>query len=567
MIPQPQPAQNIPSRIYELAISHNVGAPLKRHRNNIVQIILIFDLLAGILVLGWLGYVLYGYVAFSILAHTYPNINTVPDTQLDNYTGLQALHDDVWSNILLAAAPVLTLLGQYMTFSSTNNVQLYICADGLLKIERKKDEAIRWDAIKELYPPIGSRNRVRLVKQDGSNFLLPSTLVSSQKGLLDKLIVAETMSRLFPEMLERYEQNEMVDFDGLRINQKGIYGPWAMVEWQRIGDISLDGPKLAIYYSTSATNDEGRWHTWQKRGMNSTSWPNLPLFLALATTILDQHGAKQMETTPFTPQRHSLKEAARKSRKRKHQAIATMIISISAIILLGIGIAFYQAVQEQQQTTRETKNLQNHFAKIAYQPYTVAVPGEHCGGNNNQLWLDDDSKNVYACQKDGLLMTRKDMPYLDEEWFSLVPFSLSSIAPFSSSTYFPHNYRVQVQATILSGGLDTCVSVDVHAQSYQNNQSFDICANGSWDYDRLDPHSMTLTQIDTGNLPSAKKSYLIEVNVTDDVLILRVDNTTVTLIRDSTYDSTDQIGLSLYGNENDQQPNSVLFSDFSYLPY
>jgi hypothetical protein len=274
-----------------------------------------------------------------------------------------------------------------------------------------------------------------------------------------------------------------------------------------------------------------------------------------------------METTPSTPQRLSLKEAAHKSRRRKHQAIATVIISISTIILLGIGIAVYQSVQEQQLNARETKNLQNHFTKIAYQSYTAAVPGEHCGSNNNQLWLDDDSKNAYACQKDGLLMTRKDMQYLDEEWFSFVPFSLSSIDPFSSSTYFPHNYRVQVQATVLSGGPDTCVSVDVHAQSYQNNQSFDICANGSWAYDRLDSHSTTSTQIDTGNLSSAKKSYLIEVDVTDDILILRVDNSTVTLIRDSTYDSTDQIGLSLYGDENEQQPDSVLFSDFSYLPY
>jgi hypothetical protein len=196
MIPQPQPAQNIPSRICELAISYNVGVPLKRHRNNAVQIILIFDILAGILALGWFGYVLYGYVAFSILAHTYPNINTVPHTQLDNYIWLQMLHDDIWSNILPAAALVLTLLGQYMTFSSANNVQLYICADGLLKIERKKDEAIRWDAIKELYPP--ASGLIRLVKQDGSNFLLPSLLVLAQRGLLNKLIVAEMTSRLLP---------------------------------------------------------------------------------------------------------------------------------------------------------------------------------------------------------------------------------------------------------------------------------------------------------------------------------------------------------------------------------
>jgi len=575
LVAQLQPDSSIPSHIYELATYHDVGIPLKMQRKRLILIFHVLALIVGIAEMVWLGYTIYGYIAFTILSHTYPNPASVPDSQASNYFWLQAIHDNFWQNNLQEIAVWLRLLSFRSNFYSAYRTKLYLCIEGLLKIYKKKVEAVRWNEIKELYIPGG--NLTRLVKQDGSDFILPRSLMVGRDKRITNVIIDEVTRCLLPGMLASYQDGQTIAFGTLEINQQGISRPGKMVYWRQVGDIALENGKLTIFYSQPGTDSEqssiaftGKWHTWQKSLWSSEKWPNLPVFVALVTTILDQRSADQVVQEPQSQQPRIVKETAallkHRSRRRKRIAIAAATISIIGALSLAIGIPVYQSVQEQQRAARDTQLLINYYSKLAHQPFTAQVPGEHCG-DGKKFWLDDDPKNVYTCQKNGLLMTTKDLGYVDAEWFTFVPDTLSTTDAFSSVSYFPHNYRVQVKATILSGEQSTCVSVGVHVQDFQGNQSFDICANGSWAYYRCYMPCNAYALFANGNLPYAHKTYLIRVDVTDNLLSLSVDNTKVTSVQDSTYTSTNQLELALYGSQNPTEPITALFSDFSYTPF
>lgn len=569
-----QSDHSIPAQIYELASSYRVGTPRKRQRRSFIQIVLLFEILFGLFLLGWIGYDIYGYVAFSLLSHTYPDVNSVPDNQLGTYLQLQAIHDQFWPYMLQTVASLLVLSGHSVAFFSASRTKLYICTDGLLKIRKKKDEAVRWDEVKELY--LANNKVIRLVKREGGEIFLPALLLDKA---LTTLIIDEVTHYLLPGMLASYERGETIAFGDLEVNQKGIYRPGGMVYWNQIGDIALEKQTLSVYYSELDHNPKnerqnpitfaGKWHIWRKSAVASVSWPNLPILVALVNAILDQLGVNQVEVVSFSQQPITLKEIAalakRKKQRKTRMAIALTIISLLTILSLAIGIPVYQSVLEQQRAERDTQLLLNYFTQRAHKPYTVQVPGEHCG-NGKEYWLDDDSTNVYACQKDGLLMTQKNFQYQDGEYFTFVSDTLSVADAFSSGHYFPHTYRVQVNATIVSGGPGTCVAVEVHIQDFQGRQEFDVCADGSWNYSRCDLHCNTDTQVANGNLPHASNTYLIAVDVTDNVLTLYVDHARVTAIQDSAYSSTDQLELALYGDQNAGEPITARFADFSYTP-
>ncbi|GHO59628.1 DUF6585 family protein [Ktedonobacter robiniae] len=506
MINQLQPESTIPSQIYELAVKHNVGTPLKRSNNKFAQVFTIVVAIFFLIQLGMLGYHIYGFIAFIFLSQTYPNVNSVPDNQLENYAWLKSLHDDFRQSSLQLISPLLAILNIYLPFASASRTRLYICTDGLLKVYKKQDEAIRWDEIQELYTPIGGA--FRLIKEDGSNFSLPLLLTIGRNKNLMNIITEEMSHRLLPEMLARYERNETLTFGDLRLNQKGIYGAGTTVYWHQIGDITSEQTRLSLYYSPLSKSDgsltPAQWYTWKEPA--ATSRPNLPLFVALVNAILDQRSTSLQESASRPQQRQELKERAevvwRKNKKRKRLTIASVIISSIMIFALIIG----------------------------------------------------------------LLMTQKNMQYVDGEWFTFVPDKLSTQDAFTNYNYFPHNYHVQVNATFISGNKDTCISLAVHVQNFSGYQSFDICKDGAWLYYHWDGQSKTSLQMDSGKLPTVKKSYLLGIDVTDNIIALSVDNKPVISEHDSMYETTNQLEIVVYGDNNAKEVSAALFSDFSYQP-
>lgn len=566
----------ISPQVYELATNHGVGVPLKRQSRRFVQIFLLFVLLFSLVWLGLLGYTIYGYIAFMLLAHTYPTINSVPDNQLGNYLWLQVRHDDFWSDILQITAAYLSLLSSAFPMFSAARTKLYLCSDGLLILTRKKVEAVRWDDVKEFFTRNGKVTK--LVRRDGSSIELPFLLVSGRANMLNPAIIDEVTKRLLPDMLASYERGETIAFGDLEVNQKGLYRPGGMVYWRQVGDVALEKQTLSVYSCERdhASEQEGQhapvftWHTWSKGMRSSATCPNLPIFVALVTTLLDQRGLDSAESVPFSPQAgtiHEMAVRARRGKRRKKRLLIALIITlILGLLSLAIGIPIYQSVQQDQRAAHDTQLLQTFYTQRAHKPYAVQVPGEHCG-KGKEFWLDDDSTNAYVCQTDGLLMTQKDFRYQDGEYFTFVDDTLSQDEAFSDIDYFPHHYRVQVQATMVSGGPSTCVSVEFHIQHFQGRQWFDVCADGRWDYGRCDLQCNTDTQVASGTLAQASETYLMSVDVTDDVLTLNVNHVQVTSIQDHTYISTNQLELALSGDQHAGEPVTARFSSFSYTPF
>lgn len=574
MIFQLQPDHKIPLSIYDIAARHGVGMPLKRHQNRYVQIVRIVPYIM-VLVAAWICYNIYASLAFISLSHTYPTADTVPAGLLDQYIWLQDLHDHFWTNLLQTAAPALNIWFGLSRFSSAFRTKVYICTEGLLTIYKKQEKTMRWDEIKEIYTTNGSVTR--LVGADGSNLSLPFLLMRGHNQTTNLLILEEVMRHLLPEAQARYEHEGEITFGDLKVTRAGISRPGEQVAWDDLGAIELERNRLSLYYlqpgkirregAQSTTADAGKWHIWQKRenlqGFKESSWPNLPIFVELVRWVLDQRNIYPLQEMPSVRGGHTLKERATiaraKEKKKKRATIISVVATVIGLTSILIGFVVYQSVAEEQRVERDEQIIRQAIAQMAHKPYYAKVPGQDCD-HGKATWLNDDTHNSFTCQQAGLLMTQKNFHYQDGEYFSFMP-----DYPWAYGHYIPAHYRVQVEATIVSG--NTCVALEVHIQSFQGRQSFDICYNGNWFYSRCDLHCTTDTQVANGHLPLTGQTYVIAVDVTTTTLTLIVDNQTITSIQDNTYSAKDQLELAVYGDQNARAPVTARFANFLYTPY
>lgn len=564
---QLRPEARIKPQVYELAGQYGVGTPQKKYVSIFARIFVALACLVFVFFIGFLCYYIYAYIAFSILSQTYPNIDNVPADQLHNYIHLKVLHDDFWKDILQLGATALQFMVVCLAFYPISRLNVYLCSDGILKIDGKKEEAVRWAEVKEIYTAGGKVTK--LVKLDESSFELP---VLFGKKKLRELIGEEVEGRLLPEILARYENGEAVMFGNrLIVSQNGIVWDDKLVPWEQIGDVVFEGGKLSVYYLEPAkankgglaAAEKGKWHTWLS---SDTAVPNLHVFITLVNLELEKQGVEQIQREQ---RRLVLKEAAtiarRKAKKSTRITIAAVVAAVLCPIIIIVSFVVYNGVTEQQRADRDLQLIQGHVKRLAQNAYYAYVPGEHCD-HGYGFWEDDDEKNIFVCRDDGLLMTQKDMKYQDVTYFSFDPKDASGKLRFTG-TYVPHHYSVQVKAAIVSGGKNTCVSVHVHIQDYAGRQAFNVCASGDWASTSCDLHCNQDTTEACGKLEHAANTYVILVDVTDRWLTLKVNDKTVTTIQDPTYSSTDQIALGLYGDENAGEPITALFSDFRYIPY
>lgn len=568
MVIQLQPDPKLPAQVYELANSNEAGTPLKRLRRRFIEIVFAFGVLCFIAAIGYMGYDIYAYIAFIYLSHIYPNVNSVPANQLDNYLWLQVLHDNFWRHILTSAILLGHSLTIYITFLQAYRTRLYICTEGLLKIYKKKIEAIRWDAVKEF--DLAQNYVSKLVKQDGSTFIFPSLLISGNKTA-STLITDEIAHYLLPAALASYERGEKVSFGDLAVDQDGISRPGEVVHWQELGDVALENGKLSLFYRKNAhtsTYAIGKWHAWQRNKFTGESWPNLPIFMALVNAIREKQPVNYANELAGSQQR-TLKEVATlvriKNKRTRRISLATIIIAIVCLFSLFTFYLYQTSMEQtridQARAARDQQLVNNYLNMMKHKPYYAHVPGQHCD-HGKGFWYDDD-KDTYTCQSNGLLMTMNDTQYEDETHFTFEPNADNTSYPLPPGGFFVHHYRLQVKAAIVSQDTSICVYLHAHVQDFQGDQQFEVCDDGTWGYYRCDVACNTVYQISGGTLPKAEESFLFAVDVTDKALTLIVDNKTITTIPDTTYSSTDEVALGLSGDAG----SKALFSDFSYAPY
>jgi len=306
LISQLRPDGNIPTRIFELAAKHNVGMPLERQRSSLVQILGVVGIIVIAAFVGSLCYNVYEYIAFIRFSQIYPNFNSVPPNQLNTYFWLQAQSNNFWQNLLQTSFPLLGLVSRPQVYFALRT-KLYICSDGLLKIYKKNDEAIRWDEVKEYY--LKGSKVSRLFKADEGEITLPPLLMNRD---INALISKEVTDRLLPEALADYERGDVVRFGEIEVSRKGIYRPGKLTPswrgewtpWNEIGEVKLKRGQFSVYQvkpELASTQDGqhytahvGQWQVWRKHGdifgSYESYWPNLPVFVVMVGMILAQRG-------------------------------------------------------------------------------------------------------------------------------------------------------------------------------------------------------------------------------------------------------------------------------------
>lgn len=574
----------IPLHIYESAAHTNVGIPLKKLTNWPAQIMCSLGAIVFLCLLGWLGYNIYGAIAFIFLSQTYPTSDAVPIEQLGNYFWLQNLHDTFWQIVFAIASPLLGSLGLIGQFYQGARIQIYLCSEGILTIYKKKAVAMRWDDVQEFY--LSNGYVTRLVREDKTSLLLPFEVIGIINKASQQAIVAELMRRLLPVALGSYERGEAVSFGELQVSQQGISLPKEQISWDNLGAIALENSELSAYYVKAEPFSSGtkpairKWHIWQKRQANLSmlplSWPNLPVFVALADQVLDRQDKRDMPSALNSLSPRTLKETAfiirARRQKRYSIGIAAVLAAILVLPVLIAGVFIYLDDINQQQAEAHMRQVHAHDAQVAQQlriagaqlarqPYYAHVPGPGCD-HGKAYWQNEIADNIYTCRYDGLLMTQHNYQYQDEEFFSFLPNQT-----LSSGHDIPHHYRLQVQALIYSGGPTTCAILQIHIQNHEGRQYFSVCADGTWWYYFCDLHCTKNTGVTHGHLHSPKYIYTIAADVTDTKQTLIVDGKTITTIHDSIYSSTNQLALAVWGEPPIGQWSSVLFSDFRYTPY
>jgi hypothetical protein len=257
MLTEIQPDTKIPVEIYQIAENYRVGTPLRlyRHRGAKLVKVLVVLLICVLFLEAWFIY-----------------------DSIHNYLAGYSAHFDIWQVMLSIAQVSLA----FFTCFSFSRLRVYICSSGLLHIDGKKQTAIRWDEIKEIYCEGDKIQRV--VKTDGSTFADLRLLSNIYE--MSAIIEDEFITQQLSAALAKYKRGETVEFGNIQVNRYGIVDLDDAVTWEQLEDIHLKKDVLSVKY-------EGEWHTWYGKfsmKMYSPSYiypPNLPVFVALVEEILD----------------------------------------------------------------------------------------------------------------------------------------------------------------------------------------------------------------------------------------------------------------------------------------
>ena len=202
-----QPEARINNKTYQQARLAGLGTPLRAYRNTFLRIINIFCLLISIASAVWLCYLIYAYFAFIPLAKKYPTLLAVPLHQLDQYLWLEIMHDSFWYSSLTVVMILLSSLLAFFFYSIGFNTKIYICTEGLLKVEKGKIEAIRWDEVKRLYTTRG--NVISLLRKDDSRFTIDNLFYRQPTNRKLSTLIANEASRVrLPHLLEQFERGK-----------------------------------------------------------------------------------------------------------------------------------------------------------------------------------------------------------------------------------------------------------------------------------------------------------------------------------------------------------------------
>jgi hypothetical protein len=171
------------------------------------------------------------------------------------------------------------VLGLLLRWRRTRSLVVRAFAEGLVRTQNGRSEVVRWDDILDMGFLLGDESGMvplQLRTRDGRTLTLDHDL--ERCDVLQFLIEAETFSRLWPGVLERFLAGERIVFGRLRADRRGLtvegYG-FEVLPWHHIDRIDLEGGGRVI-----RVRQTGALLNWFRGGI-----PNQHLFLALVDHV------------------------------------------------------------------------------------------------------------------------------------------------------------------------------------------------------------------------------------------------------------------------------------------
>lgn len=271
---QAKSAEQIPINVYETAGRYQLGTPLVQYKTIALRFWLVFFPLLFLI----------GVFSLVESIHEYNRLRdqqaqvrdcqcfvtakqrTAQKEMVQDYDHF--LHDqqmDIMGCITRLFAPAAFSVGLYLT----RKKRLYVCSDGLLFTNGKKEEAIRWDEVKEF-----RESEVR--RADGSIFTLGRIWLMSKSGDFNKRVEAAVIPLLLQPAIAQYEQGEPVSFGTLCVDHTGISNGKQVISWASLQDVRFENSKLHVKY-------DGKW---QRLSVPIVKTPNIVVFVALVKHVL-----------------------------------------------------------------------------------------------------------------------------------------------------------------------------------------------------------------------------------------------------------------------------------------
>ena len=226
-------------------------------------------------------------------------------------------------------------------------------------------------------------------------------------------------------------------------------------------------------------------------------------------------------------------------------AIIAIVASILLVSVIGVGI------------TVVVRNISHNIANVISDgSYSATVPGKGCDKGLGDWGTTKEVNFTQTCAPDGIALTRTT----NDGFYSELFFNGRADKPFTDK------YQVKAQGTITGGGPFTFVGLEAHDQGTTlARQIFEVASGGQWDVLSYDT-SGTQKQLAIGFLKTPATTYTLEVDVDGSVVQFMVNGQLLTTVTDTSFFSTDQVGLVFIGEKSDQTVQSAKFANFSYTP-
>lgn len=272
-----QLSAQLPECVTQLAEQHQLGqfrALYRRRLHRLLLWLLPFWITLGVLILTYDGYMLFMDIYYQNVAP--------PARTLIQFLGAVAHLFCAIAAIVLGILRINPLWGF--------NKRLYVLDNGLLYLQGKKTETVRWDEIETIHwykkQAISS-----IILKNGGQF---AHIEEMEKACEVSLVVANAATEsLLPGALAQFQKKGEVLFGPLTLTQEGIancsrlasWEPAPVIPWAEIEGVRFEKGALGL-------KTDGKWKYWSSGIRDTYKIPNPTLCVALIGHILSHRSSE-----------------------------------------------------------------------------------------------------------------------------------------------------------------------------------------------------------------------------------------------------------------------------------